>query len=865
MRTINFILKESPIRKDILDVFDGEAFALRVHPNGIAIGSQIAFTLGDTPADEPKLQATGSRSVTITPEQLTAAEIAVGLTYYFNVWSVDGSTRRLLVAGRFRKQSAIVPVAGDLVAPSITTPASVTTFDGGASVSYTFVPPVVAGNPTPSVSRVLMVGGTNVTSAMSGNVYVATKGGSTQALVMTYTVSNGVGSDVVSTVSRTVPTLAAITNVGHFGQSTAAYSFQQGNAWDSPSLVKPTLTSYAVNLTYVGNRNSRDAGGEGDYEHFEVTQANLNLDRISASVGALSELLNHVMPGEKFSLWDLAEPGDNWEVYLRRDTNDGARLWSTFKGELDYGRGLFGELDILMTVAWSDLGLTGNPAASFMMGEYWDGSPATIGLDNLDHIIYDVTAPANEKGRGEFTRTDTKHAIAFRPENHGESVTHDADSRVQTFSAPRFRTPVASRPGGHAKNDAWYGGVLDLMGFLPVYMRAAGYPFTYPEIMWNEATVSEDRLIVDVPVTLPNGGTLNAMRAQIGLAAPATRGSPAVLSPDYQPIMGFEIQRAGEGTGERWNIIHPSNTAYPSKHRALATILDTGTGTGSARRGIVRLTFTDPIATGDHLNYLSGIGRWHNTDGWTGSDDRQNFGDIQLNALIEHIPAFYQAGATYPFPGIGVLEGGDTLGVNLVAGVTPQPLSFTTITTGTTAAIPADATTGDFLMAIADITGTTPPAATATTGWTTGQTTYASPSNGYSYRIAIATMAPGLAAPVFPNAANVEILRFSAGHTLGNVGIASAASGSTLVGPALTMIGTSAWEIFALRSRASGQGGWTSGAITGWTMFGNGGGGNKRTYGKIDPSATLPTISAPQATGATGNGSSCLHIAVVRP
>ena len=38
MRTINFILKESPIRKDILDVFDGEAFALRTFPG--ARGSQ---------------------------------------------------------------------------------------------------------------------------------------------------------------------------------------------------------------------------------------------------------------------------------------------------------------------------------------------------------------------------------------------------------------------------------------------------------------------------------------------------------------------------------------------------------------------------------------------------------------------------------------------------------------------------------------------------------------------------------------------------------------------------------------------------------------------------------------------------------
>jgi hypothetical protein len=137
--------------------------------------------------------------------------------------------------------SRTVPVAPVVnVAPSITTPANASEVDGGATITYTFVPPVVAGNPTPTVTRVLTLGGVNVTGAMSGNTYVATKTGATQALVMTYTASNGVSPNAISTVSRTVP-VAPVVNVAPSITTPASASEVDGGATITYTFTPPVV------------------------------------------------------------------------------------------------------------------------------------------------------------------------------------------------------------------------------------------------------------------------------------------------------------------------------------------------------------------------------------------------------------------------------------------------------------------------------------------------------------------------------------------------------------------------------------------------------------------------------------------------
>lgn len=95
----------------------------------------------------------------------------------------------------------LAPASG----PVISTPASVNVVDNGTTVTYTYTPPVASGTPTPTVTRVLTLAGTDVTGAMSGNVYVVTKTGAERTLLMTYTADNGVAPTATSTVSRTVP------------------------------------------------------------------------------------------------------------------------------------------------------------------------------------------------------------------------------------------------------------------------------------------------------------------------------------------------------------------------------------------------------------------------------------------------------------------------------------------------------------------------------------------------------------------------------------------------------------------------------------------------------------------------------------
>ncbi len=157
------------------------------------------------------------------------------------------------------------------VAPSITTPASASASDAGMAVSYTFTPPVVAGTPAPAVTCVLMLNATDVTPAMAGDTYVATKTAATQALVMTYTAANSVAPAATSAVSQTVPAAAAplvntgtpaVTGTAQEGQTLTAgpgtwtgsptgfaYQWRRGGV----AIGGATAGTYAVALADVGS------------------------------------------------------------------------------------------------------------------------------------------------------------------------------------------------------------------------------------------------------------------------------------------------------------------------------------------------------------------------------------------------------------------------------------------------------------------------------------------------------------------------------------------------------------------------------------------------------------------------------------
>lgn len=203
----------------VLFDFDASSTPPVVATNGGVVEADLGATYSYTftPAT-----FTGTTPIAVTPIFTVEGADATGsLISNVFTYTKDASTHALSIrwsaTNAFGGPVLSTPITRTIpalsvsdVAPSITTPASVASVDGGATVTYTFTPPVVAGNPTPTVTRVLTLAGVNVTGAMSGNTYVATKTGVTQALVITYTASNGVGSNATSTASATVPASVSV-------------------------------------------------------------------------------------------------------------------------------------------------------------------------------------------------------------------------------------------------------------------------------------------------------------------------------------------------------------------------------------------------------------------------------------------------------------------------------------------------------------------------------------------------------------------------------------------------------------------------------------------------------------------------------
>lgn len=111
-----------------------------------------------------------------------------------------------------------------------------------------------------------------------------------------------------------------------------------------------------------------------------------------------------------------------------------------------------------------------------------------------------------------------------------------------------------------------------------------------PEIVGIEGP--NDGSYVDLVVTLPNGGTLTTLAAIRGTTYAGT-------SPHQQPVTGVELTRSG---GTRRPVFRTDQTSYPATHRGTVTISDTGSGSGAARRGRVRITPTQAFGVGDVLS-----------------------------------------------------------------------------------------------------------------------------------------------------------------------------------------------------------------------------------------------------------------------
>lgn len=405
-----------------------------------------------------------------------------------------------------------------------------------------------------------------------------------------------------------------------------------------------------------------------------VNAATVAAGQVNPAMAAVSALLDYVRPGQLFVLGDAAQGGTG-RYSLADDSTDGeetpqSRLWGDFTSVVDMIEAEFGPVGHLIE-CWYN-----NDAARitsfrdsfwpFYFGVNADGSPFALGdtvnSRRIDHCLYDASVAAGQKGRGVFTRDTAWHIATPMP---FLDAPVDPSPEMDGFSAnsPRMREPARAamhalaqdalaqsvnlrvgpsahlcRFGGNSTQihpDTGHADGQVLMAWPAVaipLLRASGMTIGEPTIIGTEGPA--DGSYVDVLVDLPNGGELATLAALRGTEY-------AGSAPHQQDVTGFEITRAG---GQRRPVFRADQADRPASHRGTVAIVDAGSGV--PRRGRIRITPLVPFAFGDSVSFLRG-------QATAVLLEPRDF-DLYPWFPIEHVPALFDASATYPMEGIAV-------------------------------------------------------------------------------------------------------------------------------------------------------------------------------------------------------------------
>lgn len=458
----------------------------------------------------------------------------------------------------------------------------------------------------------------------------------------------------------------AVVSVMLMGQSELAYLLLSGGAYSSLT-PKPVL-SVEDNLTVITQEGSGNAPVARD-----VTQAALTAETVNPAMGALAAFLNFARPGVRFVLGDGAVPGTG-RPSLYDDTTNGTdgRLWTDFTSVITAMETEAGGPVQHLVECWynADAGSIGNFQNAFWpfyFGMTGAGGDFTLGTVHngaqVDHCLWDGAAAPDALGRGVFRKDTTQWHMLTPMPFHNAPVAPAAE--LTNFSANNARLSEPDRqviidmaanaqavsvgltvgPSAHVckfggasttihPDTADKDGTIGLMWPVAIAMlRASGITIGEPVISAIEGAT--DGSYADLVVDLPNGGNLTTLRS--------LRGGPAYsgAAPHRQPVTGVEITRSGAA---RRPVYKGTETSYPAAHRGAVAIVDSGSGT--PRKGRVRITPEVPFAFGDKLSYLRGQA----TAVLLETRDFNLYPDF----LIEHVPGLYDSGATYPFEGLAV-------------------------------------------------------------------------------------------------------------------------------------------------------------------------------------------------------------------
>jgi hypothetical protein len=392
--------------------------------------------------------------------------------------------------------------------------------------------------------------------------------------------------------------------------------------------------------------------------------------QVNPAMAALSALLAFTRPGRQFVIGDGAVPGTG-RVALHDDNVLDDRLWTDFTSVVDAIETEFGSVGHLIECWYnSDASHINNFKNAFWpsyFGTSSAGASFTLGTTNaatsavVQYCLWDGTAAAAAKGRGIFARSETlwhiltpmpfcDNPIDPSPENttfnNGARLSEPSRAVMIDLATDTLAQSVGVRVGPSAHITNFEGGIHPVVDdrdgqilltwpIAVALMRAAGMTINEPSIVGIEGPT--DGSYADLLVDLPNGGNLTTLRAFRGTAMP---GTP---SPHQQAVTGVEIERSG---GARRPVYLTTETSYPAAHRGTVTIADAGSGT--PRRGRIRVTPTNPFVFGDSLSLLRGQATAMLLE------PRDVLTKLYLDMPIEHVPALYDATALYPFEGIAV-------------------------------------------------------------------------------------------------------------------------------------------------------------------------------------------------------------------
>jgi hypothetical protein len=416
-----------------------------------------------------------------------------------------------------------------------------------------------------------------------------------------------------------------------------------------------------------------------------VNQTTANARQVNPAMAALACALGYVHPGKTFHIGAAVFSGTGRSDLADDTTDPDGRYWSDFAGMITATTAGAGRAPDILLECWyrSDSAFTANFVNAFWpiyFGSTGAGANFTIPSVNavtsrtVSRCIWDAQAASNTTGRGVLTRDATKWSIltpmsdifAYPVAPTAEATNFTAVSSamgeprrqvvmdlasnsiaqsVGVLPGPsavimRFDVPGGTDGGpthpttnpvavGAAAQD---GQVAFMWPFFVAIANEAGSNIQEPYIESLEAAT--DGSWCDVLVRLPNNGTLTTRRVL------ESRSAVSSSVPHRQDVIGFEIGRAGVYRP----VFNTAEVSYPANTRGTVTITDTGSGT--PKRGKVRITPTTAFAFGDSLRYLAG--------GASAVLQTPRDMGVELDMLLETIPALRDTSATYPFPGVAV-------------------------------------------------------------------------------------------------------------------------------------------------------------------------------------------------------------------